>query len=310
MHTIAIIGAGAVGCYFGVKLAQAGFDVTIVARQRQAQMLNEQGLVFQSDGQKQTIPVKASEDPAIVGIADLVLLCVKSYDTEATAQQLAPHLRPETVVLCMQNGVNNAEVFAKAAGHPALPAVVYVAAEMDSPTHLAHKGAGHIVIGVPRGYLQPGFQSVAELAAQLQAAFPCRVSEFIERDLWQKLIINCAFNGISAVAQRQYGDMIGSPEVLALMDQIVVEGVEVAGSLAIPFELQVLNAAVREIGQTMAAQYSSTAQDVRRGKRTEIDALNGYVARLGAERGIPTVANQAVYAMVKLVEKQPARNGK
>lgn len=299
---IAVIGAGAVGCYFGARLVQAGADVLFLARSAQAELLQRDGLTIESGGTRETLALRVTAGLADVESAELVLLCVKSYHTEDAARQVAPHLPPETVVLCMQNGVNNADLFREASEHPALPAVVYVGAQMDAPTHLNHKGGGHVILGTPRGYSQPGAPSVETIAAELDRAFPCKISDFIELDLWQKLIINCAYNAVSAITQKQYGVMIRDGEIIALMEQIVRECIEVAAAEGIDFDFERLKAAALDVGRLMAGQRSSTAQDLERGKRTEIEALNGYITQLAHDTGLQTAANQAVYALVKLME--------
>jgi|SRR5947209_1823117 len=298
----AVIGAGAVGCYFGARLVQAGANVTFLARSAQADLLQRHGLMMESGGKREMVRLRVTAELSGIESADVVLLCVKSYHTADAAKQVAPHLPPETVVLSMQNGVNNADVFRDSSEHPALPAVVYVGAQMDSPTHLNHKGGGHIILGTPRGYEQAGAPSVAEIAGELGRGFPCKLSEFIERDLWQKLIINCAYNAVSAMTQQQYGVMIQDAETMVLMEQIVRECIEVARALGIEFELEKLKASAMDVGRLMGGQRSSTAQDLQRGKRTEIDALNGYITRLAREKGVSAIANQAVYALVKLME--------
>jgi 2-dehydropantoate 2-reductase len=299
MARILVVGAGAVGSFFGAQLQRAGHDVSFLARQSQAEALTREGLTVHSGGRTALVKVHASGDAGAASQSDLVLVCVKSYDTAAAARQLAPHLSDNVTVLTMQNGVSNHEIFGREAQHPALAAVVYVAAQMESSTHLLHNAAGNLLIGAPRATgLSP--RSLAELFTQ--ANIPCATSDFIERDLWHKMIINCAFNGISACTHSTYGSMMQEPLIRELMTAIVREGIAVAGGLDIPLELEKVLVATWKIGDTMHAAYSSTAQDLQRGKQTEIDYLNGHIVEVGRKFGIATPANQAIHALVRLME--------
>lgn len=299
MTRVHVVGAGAVGCYFGVQLQRAGNQVTFVARPSQAEALIRDGLLFESQGKTERVRIDVVADPSVLKDAQLVLICVKSYDTAATARELAPHLQPDGRVLCLQNGATNHEIFEAESNHPAIPAVVYVGAQMESATHLLHNGAGNLVIGSARGRSDP----IDNLVALFQAAnIPSRISDFIERDLWEKLIINCALNGISACTGAKYGAMMGSAPVRQTMEQIVREGVAVANALKIPLDFELVKMATWKVGDSMPATLSSTAQDIQRRKRTEIDFLNGHLVTAGKQVGVATPVNQAILAMVSLLE--------
>ncbi len=299
MARVLVVGAGAVGCYFGVQLQRAGHAVTFLARAAQAAALQANGLRFESRGKSETVAVQVATGADVAAPADFVLLCVKSHDTAAAAREVAPHLRAETRVLCLQNGVTNHAIFAAEAHRAATPAVVFVAAQMESPTHFLHNAAGHLVIGNPRGQHEP-LEEISALFAS--AHVPCRVSDAIERELWEKLIINCAFNGISALTRSNYGALMAAPRIRDLMEQIIREAVAVTGALGIPLEFEAVRAASWQVGETMHAAISSTAQDLQRGKPTEIDFLNGHVVAMAQRAQLATPANQAIHALVKLLE--------
>ncbi|HEY0368320.1 MAG TPA: 2-dehydropantoate 2-reductase, partial [Chthoniobacterales bacterium] len=285
MSRVLVVGAGAVGCYFGLQLQRGGNEVVFLARAAQANELNARGLRFDSLGEHEQFRVQATADPRAANDCDLILLCVKSYDTAAAASDLAPHLAADARVVCLQNGVTNHDIFERESNHPAIPAVVYVAAQMESATHLQHNGAGNLLLGSPRGRSE----QLEPLVRLLEASgIPCRVSDFVERDLWEKLIINCAFNAISACTGAKYGTMMNSPDARDLMKEIIREGVAVAHAIRLPLEFEAVKRATWKVGETMHAAISSTAQDLQRGKRTEIDFLNGEIVERAKQFDIAT----------------------
>ncbi len=306
---IAVLGAGAVGCYFGGLLARAGASVTLIGRPQHVEAITRDGLFLESLHFGQRIPVSASTDVAAVRGAQVVLLCVKTPDTEEAARSLAPHLAGGTVVVSLQNGVDNAERFRSAVGIEALPAVVYVAAEMTAPGRVKHSGRGDLILGATSGRQRDDRcrRQLEDLASVFaRAGVPCLVSDNIEADLWTKLIMNCAYNAISALSRARYGRIVRTPWTRDVMRQVTDEAIAVARASGVRFPDGDLVESVFKLGEAMAGALSSTAQDIGRGKRTEIDSLNGYVARRGAELGIATPVNQTLHALVKLLEEPAA----
>jgi 2-dehydropantoate 2-reductase len=303
---VAVVGAGAVGCYFGGMLARAGAPVTLIGRQQHVDAIGRNGLFLDTLHFQESVPVAASTRIEAAHGAQLVLFCVKSFDTEEAARLLAPHLAPEALVLSCQNGVDNVQRFAKSSGMSAIPAIVYVAAAMSGPGRVKHSGSGNLVIGnLPQG--QGGGlrdrRELEEFAGVLaRGGIPCQVSENIEGELWVKMIINCAYNAISALGRSRYIVMTGRPLVRQLMCTAVEESIAVARALGVQLPDTDLVESTINLAQTMKNATSSTAQDIARGKRTEIDSLNGYVVRHGKERGIPVPVNQTLYTLVKLLE--------
>jgi 2-dehydropantoate 2-reductase len=214
---------------------------------------------------------------------------------------LAPHLSPGAIVLSMQNGVDNVERFRVAAGLEALPTVVYVAAAMIGPGRVKHTGRGDLIIGDPRGTRRGELDRVSALFAR--AGVPCPVSDNIEAELWSKMAMNCAYNAVSALGRAKYGRIAMDPRARELLRLAVEETTAVARASGVRFaDVDLVEAAFR-LGEVMSEATSSTAQDIHRGKRTEIDSLNGYVVRRGAELGVPTPVNRALHALVKLLEE-------
>lgn len=293
---VAVMGAGAVGCYFGAMLARAGHDATLIARPQHVEAVNTHGLLLESRSFNGRIPMQATSEASGVAGADVVLFCVKSADTEFAGQSIAPFLKADATVLCLQNGVDNAERLQATIRQIAVPAVVYVATEMAGPGHVKHHGRGELIIG-------PSPAS-ADIARQFSdAAIPTTVSGNVIGDLWAKLITNCAYNAVSAVAQLPYREMLKVEGVTAVIENAIDECLAVAQAAGISIPANVKQA-VFALAATMPDQYSSTAQDLARGKLTEIDHLNGYVVRKGAALGIATPTNLALQVMVKLREAQ------
>lgn len=291
---IAVMGAGAVGSYIGAMLARAKHDVTLIARPQHVDAIKKHGLLFNGRDFHGSVQVQATTEASGVEGADVVLLCVKSGDTEAAGRAMAPHLKPDATVLCLQNGVDNAERLQATIKQVAVPVAVYVATEMAGPGHVRHKGRGDLIIG-------PSPTS-ADIARQFSdAAIPTTVSDNVIGELWVKLILNCVYNALSAVSQLPYGPLFKVEGVSEVAEDVIGECVAVAGSLGIPIPDNISDIVLALAG-TMPEQYSSTAQDLARGKPTEIDYLNGYVVRKGAERGISTPVNLALQVMVKACE--------
>lgn len=303
----AVLGAGAVGCYYGGMLARAGAPVTLIGRPQHITAINQNGLFLDSTNFQERIPVAASTDVAAGKDAEIVLFCVKTLDTEAAARMLAPHLANNAVVLSFQNGVDNVARIRTASAVDAIPTVVYVAAEMAGPGHVKHTGRGDIIIG-EFAQREPSRErkgrDLEKLAALFAAAgIPCVVSKNIEADLWTKLIINCAYNAISALSRARYGRIVRMSWTREVMQQVIVEAAAVARAEGVRFVNDNLVEIGLQLAEKMANTISSTAQDLARGKRTEIDSLNGFVARRGATLGVATPVNQTLHALVKLLEE-------
>lgn len=291
---IAVMGAGAVGCYYGAMLARAGHSVVLIGRLAFVDAVKHEGLLLESKHFTGRVPVQADSSPAAVKDADLVLFCVKSGDTESAGAAIAPHLSPRAAVLSMQNGVDNAARLSSVIGRNAIPVVVYVATEMAGPGHVLHHGRGDLLIG-------PSDSSAAIASMMTAAGLPSEVSDRVFDALWTKLIINCAYNGLSAIAQLPYGELIRQPHVADTMRSIYDECIAVARAdgITLPDNLW---QSLQDISVNMARQRSSTAQDLARGKKSEMEHLNGYVVRRGKELGVAAPVNRTLLCAVQLLE--------
>ncbi len=291
---VAVVGAGSVGCYYGGLLARAGHAVTLIGRAQHVAASRARGLVLETAAGRESVPLGAATGMDGAAGAEVVLVCVKSGDTEAAGRDLARVLAPGAAILSLQNGVDNPERLAAVLGRDVVPAAVYVAAEMAGPGHVRHLGRGELVIG-------PGPASEAVAAAFRDAAIPTMVSPSAIDALWNKLVLNCAYNALSAATRLPYGRLVAAAGIEPVMADIVAECVAVAGAAGVRLPDDTL-AKVLALAETMPGQLSSTAQDVMRGKPSEIDHLNGFIVRKGAELGVPTPVNRVLHALVKALE--------
>jgi 2-dehydropantoate 2-reductase len=293
---IAVMGAGAVGCYYGGMLARAGHDVVLVGRLQHVEAVERQGLRLETQTFDERVRASASTQASAVQGARLVLYCVKSTDTEGAASAIRPHLAPDALVLSLQNGVENADRLRALLPQDVAAAIVYVGTEMAGPGHVRHHGRGELVI--------EGSKASGDVARALIAAgVPTDISDDVRGALWAKLILNCAYNALSAITQLPYGRLVKDPGITAVLRDIVDECMEVAKADGVTIAGDI-DAAVRKIAETAPGQHSSTAQDLARGKRSEIDHLNGFIVRRGEALGVATPSNRLLHAIVKLIESK------
>lgn len=297
---IAVVGAGAVGGYFGGMLARAGAPVMMIGRPAFVEAVKKDGLLLDTLKFKEHVRVEAAAQLDAARGSEVVLFSVKTTDTAATSRALASLLAPGAIVASLQNGVDNVEQIRAASGIDALGTVVYVAASVPAPGQVKHVGRGDLVVG-PRNAQTERFAALFE-----RATVPCRISDNIEGELWTKLVWNCALNAISALGRAKYGQIAASEDARKVVETVVYEVLAVARAAKIqPPGLEDPKAALAgafQIATQMADAVSSTGQDMMRGKRTEIDSLNGYISRRGAELSVATPVNHALYALVKLAE--------
>ncbi|WP_321781593.1 ketopantoate reductase family protein [Paraburkholderia sp. J94] len=297
----AVLGAGAVGCYFGGMLARHGHDVVLIGRAAHVAAMNQDGLRIQSQSFDMRLPVRAATDIEAAADADVVFVCVKSTDTTEAARGLDAMLAPDAIVVSLQNGVDNAALLRERLAQPVICAAVYVASEMAGPGHLLHHGRGELAI-------EASLQSEALARVLRSASIPTEIAADVRTTLWQKLILNCAYNAVSAIVQLPLGAMAHRDALRDTMREVVAECLAVAAAEGVHFEHDAARM-VEQIEATIpGGQYSSTAQDLARGKSSEIDFLNGAIVRRGEIAGIPTPANRTLHTLVKLLEEKNARH--
>ena len=309
---IAVVGAGALGSYFGGVLARAGHPVTLIGRAGHVEAINRNGLRLLADGREERISLSAKVDVTAVRGASLVLFCVKSFDTESAAATIAPHLAPDAVVLSLQNGVDNPERIGRHIRNQVIPVLIYVGANIPEPGMVRHTGGSNIVIGQLKAFREgaPDGALLADIAAVFGGAgLVVKLSSDIEADLWIKLLMNSTYNAVSALGRSAYGRMVAMPEVNAVMREAAAEVVAVAKAKGIRLPDDIIETAMK-LADTMPQTRSSTAQDIAKGRLTEIAYLNGAIAEQGRAFGVATPVNGTLNALIKLLEQAgPAAPG-
>ncbi|AZQ68617.1 2-dehydropantoate 2-reductase [Silicimonas algicola] len=306
---VMVLGAGALGGYFGARLQEAGHDVAYVARGEHLAAMQADGLRVESPLGDIRLPrVHAVADPREAGPADLVLFMVKTYDAEAAARSLKPVMRPETLVITAQNGVSAQPILAEAVGRSAvLPGAVYMPADIRAPGVIRHSAAFHrIVFGPWEAEAMPGARDIR--TAFTSAGLDAQVSEDIWALLWQKFVMMAANSAITTLTRLDIGPIRETPETLDLLRRLVDETFQVARathpSVGEDAAAKALDFLLREAPPTM---HASMLDDLRRGKRLELPWLSGEVVRRGRALGIDTPAHEVVVgALMPYAQGNPA----
>ncbi len=295
------MGAGAVGGYFGALLHRGGLDVTLIARGRHLEAIKAHGLRIKSTQGDLTVPAKAVGDPRAVGPVDLILFCVKSYDTESAARQCLPIVQESTAILCLQNGVDNEEKIAMVAGgEKVLGGVAYIGAGVSEPGVVVHTAEGRIVFGEMRGGVSERVRRLEQIFRD--AGFPVEVSSNIKAILWGKLCWNAAFNALNTLVGGDVRVLVERPETRTLARQVMEEVRAVANANNVPLSADLAERLLTWTDTAAGSMKTSTRQDLEAGKRLEVEALNGAVVRKGEAAGVPTPFNFALYALLKAID--------
>lgn len=293
---VLVVGAGAVGSYYGGRLALAGHDVTLVGRKRHVEAIQTRGLTLNSKiTGKHTVGVVASESVFPSKPPDLVLLCVKSYDTESVARSLRDLIAPQSVVLCLQNGIDNHEIAGRTLGASRVhPTVIYVGVRIPEPGVVEHVARGEIHLPDDLSGLAPVFDNAGILA---------KTTDNIVGALWSKLLLNASCNALGMICAIPFSQLVADADMRQVITDAVAEVVRVAEAKGIRIPGENYAAQVIKTCESLGPGLSSMLQDYRAGKRLEVDALNGVVVRLGKELGIPTPYNAMFYATAKLMSQ-------
>lgn len=293
---IVVMGAGGVGGYFGAKLARAGEAVTMVARGEHLAAIRRGGLTIRSviEGEYVVRP-DAVDDVKGLPPADVVLFCVKAFDTEAAVERIRPVVGPATAVLSLQNGVDNEDTIDAllGPGH-ALGGVAQVFTVIERPGVIAHRFAGRIIFGELDG--RRSSRAEALLAAFERAGVSVELSTDIRRALWEKYAFICAVAGMTSVTRCPIGVVRDTPESWAMFRKIVEEVVAVAAAVKAGLPPDIVDRIMTLAVGIAPGNFSSLYQDLAQGRRLELEALHGHAVREGARLGVPTPTVFAVYA--------------
>jgi len=297
--SVVVVGTGGVGGFFGAKLARAGHAVTFVARGPHLEAIRRDGLRIRSAVEGDfTVAARAVERLDGAPPADLVLLTVKSYDTDAALAAMRPVVGPATAVLSLQNGVESVERIdaALGAGH-ALGGAAYVFASIERPGVIVHRFAGRIVFGEPDGRITPRAGRVRDAFAA--AGVPVELSAEIGRVLWEKYLFICAQSALTAVTRCPTGVVRAVPETWSLYRTILEELAAVAGAAGVKLAPGAVDAIMAAAAGLAPETTSSLAFDLASGKRLELEGLHGHAVRLARRLGVAAPSLAAVYAALK-----------
>lgn len=302
---ILVVGAGAMGSLFGARLSAVGHDVLLYdVWHEHVAAIRRSGLVIEEiDGTPVMYQVAATDQlpSAVVPAAELVLLEVKTYDTPGALEPLRPHLREETYVLTLQNGVGNLEQMKLALPEHERIIIGTTAhgSNIVGPGHVRHTGAGPTEIGDPRTSLRVPFNLAPIAEAFTRAGIVTSVAANVHAAVWLKLAANATINPLTALTGLRNGELLHDPYLLGLAEQIVNEQLAVMDALEIPRITDDYFKHARTVMADTSHGYSSMLQDVRFRRRTEIEAINGAIGRFGDELGVPTPINHWVAALVR-----------
>ena len=317
---VTLYGAGAIGGWIGVRLAQAGCDVSVVARGDTLKAVQDNGLRLESAGSTATVPVRASSNPADLGVQDLVVVAVKAPAMAGVAQAIAPLLGPGTMVLTAMNGVpwwffegfggalagtrlsavDPGGTIAQAIpGHHIIGCVVHASCSLNGPGHVKHHFGNKLIIGEPSGEKTARVQQLVALLGK--AGFEAVLSEQIQKDAWYKLWGNMTVNPISAMTGATTDLIMGDPLVRGFVSAVMLEAREIGARIGIPIDQQPEDR--HQVTAKLGAFKTSMLQDVEAGRPVELDALVTVVKELGGLTGVPTPFTDALLGLSRLHAK-------
>jgi 2-dehydropantoate 2-reductase len=295
---VLIYGTGAVGGYFGARFARGGDDVTFVARGATLAALRERGLVVElPDDRWQIAPASAVDAPAAAARPDLVLVCVKSYDTPAAADALRGVVGPETICLSLQNGIENEDILAHGLGVPPLMvAFTRIGVAMPEPGRVVYSGRGEIVFGEPDGTRSPRAERLA--AALAKAGIPHQLRSDVLVGAWEKLAWNAGFNAVTTLTGTTVAQVLAHPGIRELVIAAMEEVDAVATAAGVPVRRGRTAAVLTDSVSGLPDFETSMLQDFRRGRRLEHDGITGAVVRAAARSGVPVPVNRTLLALL------------
>lgn len=299
---IVIVGPGAIGCLCAAFLSKSKEEIWLMDKNNErAAKINQQGISVEGVSGNWQASVKASADVKEIGSADLIIICVKSYDTKDTIKQVKPLIRDNTNILTLQNGIGNIEIIQEVAGpDKVIGGVTNLGATLIDIGHVRHAGKGETVIGRIDGKIPVEMRFIRETFNKV--GLETRISRDIKGLLWSKLIINVGINALTAITRLNNGRLIEFEGMRKILREAVTEATRIAKRKRIKLIYDDPLAKVEAVCEATATNVSSMLQDVLRKKRTEIDFINGVIVRQGQELGIPVPVNSFLVDLVKTIE--------
>jgi 2-dehydropantoate 2-reductase len=299
---IAVIGPGAMGCLFAGALARKGQEVWLLDKDpERAAKINSQGISCEGVSGSWKAVVKATSDPKQIKEVDLVIICVKTYDTKSAALSAKALLGPETSVLTLQNGIGNIELISEVVGpERVIGGVTNLGATLLDVGKVRHAGKGETVIGRLDGSITVDLREIRE--AFIKSGFETRITRDIKNFLWSKLIINVGINALCAITRLNNGKLLDYETSRKILKNAVNEAVKVAKRKRIKLSYEDPLTKVEAVCEATCANVCSMLQDVLKKRRTEIDAINGVIVRYAEELNIPVPTNTMLVDLIKTIE--------
>ncbi len=300
------MGSGGLGGYFGFRLARAGNDVHFIARGARLDAMRQNGLRLTTSDEDSTLQVKASENPEDAGTAELVLFCVKTYDTASAAKSISPILERGSSILTLQNGIENFDQISDVVGSDlVLPGIALIGSEVQVPgvIHVMTQ-IRKVVFGEISGQKTPRTERINDTFRS--AGIDSEISTDISKLLWQKMIWICGSAGMTSIIRLPIGKLMFYPETREMFKQIMEEVDEVAKAKGIDVGRNYVQNRIDFADHLEKNTTASMMRDLLAGRKLELDALNGTVIRMGKEHGIATPMNWAVYTALKPYVNGPA----
>lgn len=309
MRTL-VVGAGGVGGFYGAMLARAGEDVTFVARGANLAALRERGLRVQTPEGDFAMPsVRATDDPGPLGPMDLILLCVKAYDTEAAAHLVRPNVGPGTAAISLQNGIEKEGQLQRILGEPAvLGGTTYIFSALVAPGQIVQRGgARKAIFGELRGGESERGRRIE--AVLLRAGIAAEFSRNVRAAIWDKFMTICGTSGTTCLTRLPLDEILSCPPSRALLEGLMREVLALAEAQGIALPADTFETRLAYLEKVEKGARTSMYHDLVAGRRMELEFLHGTAVRLGRQLGIPTPLCFAVYAALKPYDERARRLG-
>lgn len=296
---IAVVGIGAEGGFFGALLANAGNDVTFIARGQTLSALRTNGLCVKSQSLGEIVlPVNATDRPDEVAPVDLIMFCVKTYDLDAAAKQMLPLVGRDTAIIPIQNGVEAAENIGKIVGiEHLLGGVSWVNAIAETPGVIAHGGSTRLIFGELKGGITGRTERIYKTLTEAKIAAELHTN--IREALWEKLIVNSAVSGILSLTRLPAGPVMDCPDTKQLLLDTLKENSEVAKACGFALPSNFIDDTMKKFEGYARWARPSMQVDLIAGRRLELEAMVGAIVRLGRENGVETPINSTIYRALK-----------
>lgn len=303
---ICVMGAGSVGAYFGGRLSSNN-DVSFIARGDHLEAMKKNGLKVKSEVHDDfEIQINATDDPGEIGSVDLVLFTVKAYDTKEVGKQIKPLIGKETIILSLQNGIDNEKILSDMFGKDkVIGGVAYILSRIEEAGVIHHESLGRVEIGELDGSITDRIKEIKNVFEN--TGISCDISTNIKQVLWQKLAFNCALNAITALTYSSLDTILNNKESFEVFEETVREAVKVGVASGVEMDEDQVIGNLMEIAQEAGAMKSSMLYDREKGKKLEIDPMNGKIVDMGNKLDIETPVNKTLYGCLKIINETQNR---